>query len=455
MNLKHHNPRETALDIIFKVIEKGAYANIEVFKSYSSHRYSELDKRFILEIAYGTIKRWNTVDWVLEKFVSKPLNKLQPAVRNILRVGVYQLLYMDRVPPSAACNESVELAKKFGNKGTVKFVNAVLRNISRKYRSINDLDFPSISQDPVCHVSLKYSHPEWLVRRWIERYGINGTIEICRYNNKVPEHSVRVNTNLTTVEDFKKLLVNEGIDFETGKYCREVLIIEKDFGKLENKEELKKFYIPQSEASALIGYMAGPASGSRVLDACAAPGIKATHLAQMMGNNGEIVALDIHRHRIDLIKRNCQRLGITCIEPQLMDARAAKDHLKEGFDLILVDAPCSGTGVLNRRADARWRKSPDEIKKMVYLQREILKGVIPLLKPGSPLVYSTCSMEPEENQMQVDWILDSFPELRQQDLKGFVPNENLLWGEKANIFQSLPHIHNLDGFFSVRFVKIV
>ncbi|NLO89310.1 MAG: 16S rRNA (cytosine(967)-C(5))-methyltransferase RsmB [Clostridia bacterium] len=453
MNLKYHNPRKIALDIIIKVIEKGAYANIEIFKSYRKHRYSELDKRFILEIAYGTIKRWNTLDWVLEKFVTKPLDKLQPEVRNILRMGAYQLLYMDRVPPSAACNESVELAKKFGSKGTIKFVNAVLRNISRKYRSIKDLDFPSLSQDPVRHVSLKYSHPEWLVRRWIERYVINGTIEICSYNNKAPEHSIRVNTYLTTVEDFKNLLEREGINFKAGKYCREVLIIEKGFGKLENKEELKKFYIPQSEASALIGCMAEPASGSRVLDACAAPGIKATHLAQLMGNKGEIVALDIHKHRVDLIKGNCWRLDITCIEPRLMDARTAKDHFKEGFDLVLVDAPCSGTGVLNRRADARWRKSPDEIEKMVNLQREILKGVIPLLKSGSPLVYSTCSLEPEENQMQVDWILDNFPELRQQVLKGFVPDENLLWGDKADMFQSLPHIHRLDGFFSVRFVK--
>jgi len=455
LKFERQNPREAALDIIIKVIEKGAYTNIEVFKSYGSGCYSELDRRFILELAYGTIKRWNTLDWVLEKFVSKPLNKLQPAVKNILRMGAYQLLYMDRVPASAACNESVKLAKKFGNKGTVKFVNAVLRNISRKYRSINDLDFPSITLDPVSHMSLKYSHPEWLVQRWIERYGIDDTIKLCKYNNKPPEHSVRINTYLTKVEEFKSLLTQEGIDFKNGKYCGEILIIEKNFGRLEIREDLKKFYIPQSEPSALIGCIAGPAAGSMILDTCAAPGIKATHLAQIMGNKGRIIALDIHRHRIELIKKNCQRLGITCIEPHLMDARNAKDHLKEKFDLILVDAPCSGTGVLNRRADARWRKSPEEIKKVAQLQKEILSGVIPLLKPGAPLVYSTCSLEPEENQMQVDWVLNNYPELKQQNLKNFVPSEDLLWGEKGKVFHSLPHLHDLDGFFAVRFVKIV
>jgi len=449
--LKYHNPRETAFDIILKVLEEGAYTNLETYKKYKASSYSDLDKRFILEIAYGTVKHWNTIDWILEKFVSKPLEKQEPQIRNILRMGVYQLLYMDRVPPSAACNESVKLAKKFGHEGVAKFVNGVLRNVSRKYRTIEEVDFPDLNFRPISHISLKYSHPEWMVERWIKRFGVEDTIKLCKFNNLPPKHSIRVNTHRITIEEFKKILVSRKISFSPSKICPESLIIE-EYGKLENEEELQNFYIPQIEASALIGHIVSPKPGQSILDACAAPGLKTTHLAQLIQDKGEIIALDIHKHRVELIKRNCERLGFSCVKAYLLDARRAQQEVKKRFDLILVDAPCSGTGVLNLRADARWRKSVKEIMEMKRLQQEITEGVIALLKPGASLIYSTCSLEPEENQQVIITILERHPELKRENLTSFLPCKSFV-GPDALSLQLLPHVHGTEGFFAVRFTK--
>ena len=434
MKAKIISAREIALQIVGRVLDDGAYANIEAHRELLERRgLSDLDRRFILELAYGTVKHWNTLDWILSSLSKRPLEKIEQDIMNILRLGAYQILYLDRVPDSAACNESVALAKRLVHHGAAGFVNGVLRNLGRRYSSISQVSFPAIQNKPVDHISLKYSHPRWLVERWIRTYGLKNTLELCAFNNRPPVHSVRVNTLAVSIDGFKKVLADNDIEFRESQIVKEGLII-KAYGRLERNACLRNLYLTQSEGSMLVAHKVDPRPGDSILDACAAPGAKSTHLAQRMANSGEIIALDIHEHRVALIENNCRRLGITCIYPSVMDAREAAVHLdNHKFDAVLVDAPCSGTGVLNRRPDARWRKEAADISRLSRLQVELLEAVIPLVKPGGKLVYSTCSLEPEENEGVIEEVLKKSKSIRAADGKGYT--------------KLLPFEMQTDGFF--------
>lgn len=444
------NARQVALEMVENILDKGAYANLEAYRDLNRTDLSEMDKRFALEITYGTTKHWNTLDWVLEKFMNRPMDKVQPYVRNVLRIGAYQILYMDRVPASAACNESVKLVKKHLHQGAAGFVNGVLRSLARNYESIEGVEFPDPAQDLVGHISLKYSFPPWMVERWLKNFGTEETIAICRYHNTVPLLGIRVNTLQTSMEEFTAVLEEKEIPWSPGEIWPQALII-KDYGKLDREGVSQSLYLTQSETSMLVSPILQPKAGMSVLDTCSAPGTKTTHLAQLMGDKGRILAVDIHEHRLDLVKKNCRRLGIKSVETLLSDAREIADKTQQLFDCILVDAPCTGTGVLNRRADARWRRNPQDVESMSTLQREILDKVIPSLKPGGRLVYSTCSLEPEENQEVLKAILETHPELKGDPFGGELPH--LGFEENAFAVQLAPHIHGTDGFFISRFTK--
>ncbi|MGI6555500.1 MAG: 16S rRNA (cytosine(967)-C(5))-methyltransferase RsmB [Bacillota bacterium] len=444
------NARQVALEMVSSILDKGAYANLEAYGDPKLSRLSDVDKRFALEITYGTTKHWNTLDWVLGKFLSRPLEKVDPLVRNVLRTGAYQLLYMDKVPASAACDESVKIIKRLRHQGVAGFVNGVLRSISRKYDSIQDIPFPDIEQKPADYISLRYSYPRWMVQRWLDNFGLEGTIAICRYGNKPPRLSVRVNTLKTTVEDFTSLLDRKGISWSPGEICPESVVIY-DYGKLEKDRDLHPLYLTQGESSMLVSHVLEPAPGQKVLDACSAPGSKTTHIAQLMGDEGKITAADVHEHRLNLVKNNCSRLGIGSVETLLCDAREISEKTAEKYDCVLVDAPCSGTGVLNRRADARWRRKPEDILSMSLLQKEILEKVLDLVKPGGRLVYSTCSLEPEENEEVVDYILRKHPDFTGEPFGGCFPS--LGFNKDAYAVQVAPHTHETDGFFITRLVR--
>ena len=367
------NARQVALEMVSSILDKGAYANLEAYGDPKLSRLSDVDKRFALEITYGTTKHWNTIDWVLGQFVSRPLEKVDPPVRNVLRTGVYQLLYMDRVPASAACDESVKIIKSSVTRG-FGVCERVLRSISRKYDSIQDIPFPDIEQKPADYISLRYSYP-LDGPRWLDNFGLERTIAICRYGNEPPRLSVRVNTLKTTVEDFTSLLDRKGISWSPGEICPESVVIN-DYGKLEKDRDLHPLYLTQGESSMLVSHVLEPAPGQKVLDACSAPGSKTTHIAQLMGDEGKITAADVHEHRLNLVKNNCSRLGIGSVETLLCDAREISEKTAEKYDCVLVDAPCSGTGVLNRRADARWRRKPEDISSM-SLQKKFWKESSP------------------------------------------------------------------------------
>lgn len=443
--------RGLALRVLIDVEQEGAFANLALNKVLEKHRPGKLDRAFATELAYGVLRSLNTLDWVLAQFVSQPLDRQTLAVRNILRLGVYQLMFMDRVPPAAACNEAAELARQYGHKGVVRFVNGVLRNVARR---LGDIKYPALEENPVEHIALKYSHPAWLVKRWLKEFGPEDTIAICRADNEPAPNTIRTNTLKTNRDDLVERLSREGLSVVKTGFAPEGLYIE-GFLSLGSLESFQAgLFQVQDESSMLAGRALAPLPGSLVIDACGAPGGKTTHLAQLMENRGRILAFDIHPHKLALINQNCTRLGIEIVEAACADARELPADLHGMADFVLVDAPCSGLGVLRRRPDARWRKDPDEIPALVQLQSEILKSASLCLKDGGVLLYSTCSIAHEENLGQVENFLAGNPWFELEELDRNLPGE--LDHKKTlsrGYIQLYPGSHGMDGFFIARMRK--
>jgi len=438
--------------MVLRDVDAGeAYANLSLSRILEQHKPSGLDRAFATEVVYGTLRSLNTLDWILQQHVKQPLEKQTPWIRNILRLGVYQIMYMDRVPAPAAINEAANQARRFGHPGVVKFVNGVLRNVLRK---AGEISFPSQESDPVKHISLKYSHPAWMVERWIPQMGVQETISLCMANNRPAPHTVRVNTLKTTRDQLIELLAGEGVQAAKTRYAPEGIDLEGAGGLRGFPPFEQGLFQVQDESSMLVGHAVSPLPGSLVLDVASAPGGKATHLAQIMGDRGTVLATDIHPHKLKLIEENCLRLGINCVKPVRADARNLSSEFLGRADFVLLDAPCSGTGVLRRKPDSRWRKFPEQILEITILQREMLEEASRCLKPGGILVYSTCSVLPEENQDQVLSFLQSHPHFRGESLVDFLPGG---LGEEETAprgyLQLYPHRHGTDGFFICRMVK--
>ena len=455
-NLPKISARAMALEILYLVDHDEAYSNLALNSVLEKYRPEKLDRGFVTELVYGVLRTRNTLDWVLGRFLKKPITGLTPWIRNILRAGVYQLMYMDKVPESAAVNESVNLAKRYGHKGTVGLVNGVLRNV---VRNLKEITFPDREKQPVQYIAVRYSHPEWLVERWLGEFGFAETVELCQANNEIPSNAVRTNTLRINRDELSQKLTEEGIQVAEGRFAPETLVLDgfKSVGSIAAHRE--GLFLVQDESSTLVGHALQPAPGSRVIDACSAPGGKTTHLAQLMGNRGRIVACDVHEHKIDLIRENADRLGITIIEPLLYDAASLHEKFAgEQADYILVDAPCSGLGVLRRRPEIRWRKEPEQIKELPKLQLAILESAVRCLKPGGVLVYSTCTITEEENTGVVREILRRRPDLQPEGLQDCLPGALSdmagLDTSQAGYVQFLPHRHGMDGFFIARFRKI-
>lgn len=430
---------------------EGAYANIALHRLLEEFRPGRLDRAFVTEIVYGTMRTLNTLDWILQQHIKQSLDKQTPWIRNILRLGVYQMFYLSRVPAPAAINEAANQARRFGHPGAVKFVNGVLRNILRRK---NEINFPDINKDQVKHISLKYYHPDWLVERWIEILGVEETIALCMANNKTPPVTVRTNTLKITRDDLVEQLTRDGLTAEKTNYAPEGIVLG-GAGELRRVLPFEQgLFQVQDESSMLVGHAMAPPPGSQVFDAASAPGGKTTHIAQIMGNQGSIVAADIHLHRLRLVEDNCRRLGITCVRPVKADARKISEELQGWADFVLLDAPCSGTGVIRRKPDSRWRKNPGQLPEIVGLQKEMLESVSRCLRPGGVLVYSTCSVLYEENQGQISSFLQNNRSFRTEDLTAYLPSDiKEREALKSGYLQLYPHKYGTDGFFIARLRK--
>lgn len=450
MTIRHgkYSSRDIALLVLKEVDAGAAYANLALDRALELYRPGALDRAFATELVYGALRTLNTLDWIIQRHIRHPLEKQTPWVRNILRLGVYQMLYMDRVPPPAAVNEAANLARRFGHPGAAGFVNGVLRNVLRQ---MGDIAFPPLGEDPVGHISLKYSHPAWLVERWIRELGPEETMMLCAANNRPAPGTVRTNTLKITRDGLVARLENEGVRAEKARYAPEGVHLG-GVGGLRGFPPFEEgLFQVQDESSMLAGHAVSPSPGSRVMDAAGAPGGKATHLAQIMGDRGTVLAMDIHAHKLKLIGENCRRLGITCIKPVKADAGNLPEDLRGWADFVLLDTPCSGTGVIRRRPDARWRKTPGQLPEIIRLQGELLDSVSRCLRPGGVLVYSTCSVLYEENRGQVERFLKSNSGFQAEDLGRYLPpglgEEGCL---KEGWVQLYPHRHGTDGFFIAR-----
>lgn len=430
--------RLIAVKCLIKILEQNKTSD-EVINSYAEKvdNISEL-----INLTSGAIKFKFTLDFFIENISSRSQKKLSPPVKNILRAAVYELKFLKN-PDYAVLNSYVEISKKY-DKNSSKFINAVLRNFLRKQ---DEIKFPEIEINPAKALSIKFSHPEWLVEKWIKTYGIDETVKICEFNNKTPVISIRINSLNSSKAEVIDLLEQNNIEFSESPIYEGCLII-KNPGNIKNLTGYQEgFWAVQGESSSLVAKVLAPQKEERILDLCAAPGGKTLHIADLMQNSGEIIAVDISQNRIKKIQENCNRLGINCVKTIVSDASTFSDVQK--FDRILIDAPCSNTGVLAKRPDARWKRTPEDIEKLKTIQFEILKNASKLLKNGGILVYSTCSIEHEENILLIQEFLDNNPDfsfakfqvksLQDKEINGFI--------------QILQSQHNTDGFFIAKLRK--
>ncbi|MFC4184650.1 16S rRNA (cytosine(967)-C(5))-methyltransferase RsmB [Saccharococcus thermophilus] len=439
--MKTKNVREIALETLLAIEEKEAYSNLQLNKAIEENHLSARDVGLLTEIVYGTMQRRDTLDYYLTPFLAKA-RKLERWVRILLRLTLYQVLYLDRVPDRAAIFEAVEIAKKRGHKGTASLVNGVMRSIQRQ-------GVPPLEniKDEVKRLAVATSHPYWLVKRWVGQYGFAETKRMCETNLLPPKQTARVNTARITVEDAMERLRQEGMEVARGEVAAEAICAGR--GNLAHTVAFREGLITiQDESSMLVARALGPKEEERVLDSCAAPGGKSTHIAELMRNTGQVVSADIHDHKVKLIEEQAKRLQLTNISTYVLDSRRLGERFeKESFDKILVDAPCSGFGVIRRKPDIKYTKTEEDIPSLARLQQEILRAAAPLLKRGGTLVYSTCTIDPEENERVISQFLNDHPE--------FAPDETMQerLPEKVQPYvrngqlHLLPHYFGSDGFF--------
>ncbi len=440
--------REGALKVLYKIDVNEAYSNIALGEEINSAAYSGQDRGFMTELVYGVLENIILLDYIIGQFSSVKLKKLQPWTLNILRLGVYQIRFLDRVPNSAAVNESVKLAKKYCGRAS-GFVNAVLRNIIRHQE---DIKLPSREKELVKYLSVKYSHPHWMVESFLSFHDPSFVEALLNANNQTPQMSFRVNTLKTTVEKCIAELEAQDYTVERSPFIQEAIGI-RGIDNLNNLELLNRghLYI-QDFSSMLIARLMAPEAEELVVDVCSAPGGKTTHMAQLMDNKGTIIARDIHQHKLRLIKGNAERLGITIIKTEKFDALTEDRALFERADRVLVDAPCSGLGIIRRKPEIKYRKQPEDIAAITELQLKILKNAANYVKPGGYLLYSTCTIDSRENDGVVEAFLAGNSSFQLIDIpkeySKYIPGEH-----KGKTLQLYPHIHNTDGFYAAKLVK--
>ncbi len=427
--------RMIALKVLSEVWQDKAYANIALNATLNKNQLNDLDRRFVTELVYGAVKAGGTLDLILKIFINKPLEKLFPPILNILRLGIYQIFFLDKIPDSAACNQAVNQAKKYGHQGTIKLVNAVLRNAVRFKES------EEFAQDEFINQAILLQHPKWLIDFLEKRFGQAGMIDFCLEDNNPSSVCLRVNTLKTTREKLQEILKEEEIFTQPSLLSQDGLICESIHSIASLTSFKQGLFQIQDQSSMLVATYLDAKANDKVLDLCAAPGGKTTHIAQTMQNKGQIVACDIHEHKLKIIGQNAARLGITIIDTCLNDATVLNKDWLENFDKVLVDVPCSGLGVLKRRPDLRWRKQKEEMSLLPKLQMSILNNAAKYLKIGGTLIYSTCTINEEENFLLVEKFL------RDNQNYSICQIREPITDKIVDYIELLPHIDKTDGFF--------
>ena len=434
------NARQTAFDILSKIQKDSSYSNLTIDSFLASVCLDEVDSAFVSALVYGVLESSFTLDYQLAANLKQPLKKLKPQVLTVLRLGAYQLLFMDKVPESAAVNESVKLIKANCCSFASSLVNAVLRNVAKKGLCLPD------ESDKTFYYSVRYSFPQELVKFWIKSYGEENTVGIMESCSGRPPLIVRANTLKVTADELTSTLKNEGIESKSS-----VVTDSLELGKCGSVERLKSFadglFHVQDAASQFCIAALDPQPGETILDLCAAPGGKSFTVAERMNNTGKIIACDIHNHRLDLIKSGAARLGITNIECIVNDAAVYNENLPMA-DRVLCDVPCSGLGIVRRKPEIRC-KPLDTLKELPPVQGKILDTASRYVKKGGTLVYSTCALNPKENENVCKSFLESHPDFKSK-LPSFACEGMFI---RDGFITLMPHINGTDGFFIAVFER--
>lgn len=435
------NARKIAVEILYDIEIKKAYSNILLNKKVK-HIDDSRDEKLIRELVYGVLENKLFIDNIIKNFSKTKLKKIDKKILQILRIGIYQIYFINNIPDRAACNESVNLTKRFKKNRLSGYVNGILRNISRN----KNKDFlPDKTKDYETYLSIKYSHPKWIVDKFKKDYGKDFTEKLLIANNEKPPLTIRVNTLKTTKKELMNKLKNYNFNIKETKYSNDGLIIENPKQITTLKEFKNGLFTIQDESSMLVAEIMDPVENSKVLDVCSAPGGKATHIGEKMNNNGLIIARDIFEHKLKLINKNSNRLGIKIINTELQDALELKEQDFCEFDYCLVDAPCSGLGLLRRKPDIRWNKSYSDIENLTKVQYKIIKNASKYVKKGGILIYSTCTLSKSENIDLINKFLDN------NENYELVPitNVNILnsYSLSEGYIELYPHKHGTDGFF--------
>lgn len=446
--------REVALEALCRVERDKAYANLILGHLLDENRLEPRDRALATELTYGTLRRRSYLDWLLGKFVRRPLAGQHPVLRNLLRLAAYQLIDLG-IPAHAVCAESVRIARGHpAVRHAAGFVNAVCRSLAREGHAVAP---PRREEGLIPYLAVTTSHPEWLLQRWVDQYGEETAERYAQANQQPAPTVLRVNRRRTTPADLQIDLEEEGVTVSPSPILPGALRIEGSRG-IENLRAFRSgLCTAQDEGSQLVTWVLDPQPGAVVADVCSAPGSKTTHIAEWMDDTGTIWAFDLHPHRLALVEEACRRLGLSSVRTRVGDARRLGEEL-EACDAILVDAPCTGTGVLRRRPDLRWTRSPQELPELIRLQREILAGVAEHVRPGGILVYSTCSVDADENTGNMHWFLQHrgdyalepfFDRLPPALVATLTPEQRET--AQRGYLQLWPHLNQTDGFFIVRF----
>ena len=435
--------RELALDILLDIDKKKNLSHLVLSDTLRNYQFMEKkDRAFLTRLCQGTLENQIQIDYIIDQFSKVKIQKCKPVIRAILRMGVYQLKFMDQVPDSAVCNEAVKLAKKRGFRNLTGFVNGVLRNIAR---NLDQVIYPDQEKEPVRYLSVWYSMPEWLVKEFLSEYDKTTVEKMLESFLEVKETSIRAQLTNGTMEELRRSLEAQQVVVGNGAFMKEAFRIS-GYNYLEDLDAFceGKFQV-QDESSMLVAQLADPKEGMLVIDVCSAPGGKSLHMADRLKGTGRVIARDLTEYKAELIQENVDRLKCTNVKVQVADARILDEELIGKADIVIADLPCSGLGIMGRKRDIKYNATKDGILELSKLQKQILSVVIQYLKPNGILMYSTCTIRKEENIENVQWMSKNLD----MELVGFeelMPDQLTVETAEEGYIQLLPGVHPCDGF---------
>lgn len=444
------NEREVILDILLDIDKEKTYSHIAISETLRNYQF--LDKKvraFITRVVEGTVEYQLRLDYMLNQFSKIKINKCKPVIRNLLRMTAYQICFLQQVPDSAACNEAVKLAKKRGFSSLSGFVNGVLRNLSRQKEEIV---YPEEAKDPVKYLSIFYSMPEWIVKEWLSVYDYETVKTMLKTFLEENQTTIRCNTSKIKKEELKQRLEEEGITVTPCEYVEEAYHIS-NYNYMQKIKAFKEgLFQVQDQSSMLVVKTAMPEQGNKVIDVCAAPGGKSFHCAEELKGTGLVIARDVTDYKVQLMEENLKRTEYQNIRIEKQDALSFVKEDEKTADLVIADLPCSGLGILGKKNDIKYKMSKEQQKELVALQREILSVVWKYVKVGGTLLYSTCTINQEENEENRKWILENLP-FEPVSLDSALPDALKSETTKDGYLQLLPGIHKCDGFFIAKFTR--